>query len=304
MRRLMLLTLLLLLSIGPETLVFSQSTATCPQLVTLALEVTDQSCSDLGMNQACYGHVLIDASPRVGTLNFKFDQEGDWASIQDINTFRLRPMDVETGTWGVAVLSVMTYPSYADPQLATYLLFGDVEIGNESLPFVELEVVVQSPDYVNVRINPAIWSGVVGVLSPGDAVQARARTEDSTWLLVILPESGRFGWVDASLLSTAGDVESLPVSDGRRPYQGPMQAFSLESGQGDAQCPESPESGMLIQTAEGLAEITLLVNEVVIDMQATVYLQAQPDQDMSVMVVDGWAEVEANGVRQPAFAGS
>lgn len=304
MRRLALAILLLLLSVGPDTVVFSQSSSTCPQLVNLALEVTDQSCSDLGMNQACYGHVLIDASPRAGALNFNFNQEGDWASVQDIDTFRLRPMDVDTGIWGVAVLSVLTYSNYANPQPATYLLFGDVEIDNEAAPFVELEMVVRSDEYVNARINPIVGTGVIGVLRPGEVVEARARTDDSTWLLVILPDTGRFGWVDASLLSTAGDIESLPVADGQRLFRGPMQAFSFESGQDDAQCPESPESGLLIQTPEGLAEITLLVNEAVIDMQATVYLQAQPDDGMSVMVVDGWAEIEANGIRQPAFAGS
>ncbi len=303
MRRLLLVMALLMVAV-PQADAQSPPASTCPQLVTLALEATDQSCTQLGTNQACYGHVRIEALPRFGVSALNFEREGDVAQLHDIQTFRLSSMDPETGMWGVALLKVMAYLQYAAPESVTFLLFGDVALENSAAPFTTLEVSVRPGFYANARINPHPSAGVLAVLSPGQVVQARARTEDSAWLLVELPENRRLGWVFADVLSVEDPIEDLVVADGTSTFYGPMQAFTMESGKNDAPCPESPESGLLIQTPEGVAEITLLVNEITIDMQATAFLQAQPDNEFSIMVVDGWAEVEVDGHRQPVFAGT
>ncbi|MBN2470040.1 MAG: hypothetical protein JXN59_04875 [Anaerolineae bacterium] len=303
MRRIIIMAVALLFMIptanaqGPED-------SSCPQIVTLALEATNQSCDQLGSNEACYGHVQIEALPRLGVSSFAFEQEGDVASLHDIQTFRLSSMEPETGTWGVALINVMAYLQYAAPEDVTYLLFGDVELENAAALLTTIEVQVRPGYYANARINPYPNAGVLAVLPPGETVLARARNEDSTWLLVELPESRRLGWVFADVLTTEFAVDTLIIADGASTFYGPMQAFSMQTGANDAPCPESPESGLLIQTPEGVAEVTLMVNEITIDMQATAFLQAQPNEDFSIMVVDGWAEVEVNGQRQPVFAGS
>jgi len=121
---------------------------------------------------------------------------------------------------------------------------------------------------------------------------------------VLLPDTGRVGWVYAPVLALEGDIETLQVMEAWSPYYGPMQAFYFRSGVDDSVCRESPQSGLLIQTPEGVAEVTLLVNEVSIQMNATAYFQAQPGGQMTVGVLDGWAVVEASGGRQPVFAGT
>ena len=50
MRRLMIVMTVLLVLILPQTAVESQSSSTCPQLVTLALEATDHSFDALSSN--------------------------------------------------------------------------------------------------------------------------------------------------------------------------------------------------------------------------------------------------------------
>jgi uncharacterized membrane protein YgcG len=85
---------------------------------------------------------------------------------------------------------------------------------------------------------------------------------------------------------------------------GPMQAFTLRSTAHDAACAEAPDSGILIQTPEGMARVTLLINEVDVQVGSTVYFQAEPGAEMTVAVVEGSARVEALGQAQKAFAGS
>lgn len=302
-RKFMAVALLLLLLV-PAVSVSSQSPPSCPQIVTLALESTNQLCDHMGSNEACYGHIDIEVAPRVGIEDFVFESQGDIAALEDIQVFRLSSMDPDAGTWGVALLNVKSYTKYAEPQDMTFLLFGDVAIEDATEAFTSIEMTVAVRSYINARLDPNPDAGVLAVLAPGQTVEARARTADSTWVMVMLPETGRMGWVFATLLQSDESIESLAVVNESGTYYGPMQAFTVQTGVNDAPCPESPDSGLMVQTPEGVAEVTLLVNEVIIDMQATVFLQAQPAKDFSIMVVDGWAEVEVNGQRQPVFAGS
>jgi hypothetical protein len=84
----------------------------------------------------------------------------------------------------------------------------------------------------------------------------------------------------------------------------PMQAFVFQSGVEDRLCDEAPDSGILIQTPQGVGEITFLVNEVSIELGSTAYLQAEPGGEMAVSVVDGGASVSAQGVTIETPAGS
>lgn len=84
----------------------------------------------------------------------------------------------------------------------------------------------------------------------------------------------------------------------------PMQAFYFRSGANDAPCAEAPDSGILIQTPEGAGSINLIANEAEIELGSTVYLQAQPSNDMVLSVLEGQAIVTAFGVSVTIPAGS
>lgn len=280
------------------------TTSACPQIVEIALATTHQLCERIGENQACYGHVLVDALPQDHVEEFAFSQEGDIAELVDLKTIRLSPMDLESGLWGVALMNLRAYMQYASPQPVTFLLFGDVEINNRVAPAPTIEVTVASRTAVNVRLAPTPNAGVIGVLQPGQTVTAKARLADNSWLRVALPDNDRVGWTFAANLTSEEDINTLNVVESWAPFYGPMQAFYFRSGIDDAACVESPPSGLLIQTPEGVAEVTLLVNEVSIQMSATAYLQAAPGEQMTVSVLSGWAIVEAAGRQQPVFAGT
>lgn len=111
-----------------------------------------------------------------------------------------------------------------------------------------------------------------------------------------------FGNVEIENQGTPLDDET-PVEDDE-PRYGPMQAFYFTSGVDDRPCAEAPDSGLMIQTPEGAGEITFLINEVNIDLGSTAYLQAQPDDEMTVNLIEGQADVTAQGVTVTAPAGT
>ena len=72
-----------------------------------------------------------------------------------------------------------------------------------------------------------------------------------------------------------------------------MQAFLYSSGDG-VSCGSIPADGLLIQTPEGLARVSFLINEVSIDFVqtgSTAYLWAQPGGEMGIAMLEGWATV-------------
>lgn len=81
-------------------------------------------------------------------------------------------------------------------------------------------------------------------------------------------------------------------------------AFYFTSGIGDAACSSAPESGLLIQTPEGIGKVDLKINEIDISIGSTAYLQAQPNAEMIVNVVEGQAEVTSQGVTETVVAGN
>ncbi|GAB4569796.1 MAG: hypothetical protein Kow0077_02910 [Anaerolineae bacterium] len=296
--------IVVLLLVIPGRSIQSQNLEACPQIVQVALDTTEQVCTQLGENEICYGHVLADASPHSDVEEFVFEDEGDIEDLVKLQAVRLSPMDVQVGTWGVVLINMQAYLEYAAPEEVTFVLFGDVELENATEPLTGMQGQVRANDFVNARLGPSTRSGVVEVLRPGQHLVVHGRVEDNSWVRVVLPQSGRIGWVDARFVAVDGPLEDLKVVDASEPYYGPMHAFYFRSGLQDAFCPESPESGLLVQTPEGVAEVTLLVNEVSITMQATAFLQAQPGNEMQVAVLDGWAEVRADGIEQPVFAGT
>jgi hypothetical protein len=102
-----------------------------------------------------------------------------------------------------------------------------------------------------------------------------------------------------------GDVElTNAVSGENGDAFTPMQAFQLRTGVGDSQCDEAPESGLIVQTPEGVGEVTFNINGVDVGMGSTVMFRAQSDGEMTVSTIEGAAVLEIEDQIQPVLAGS
>ncbi|MBK8022580.1 MAG: hypothetical protein IPK19_14395 [Chloroflexi bacterium] len=84
----------------------------------------------------------------------------------------------------------------------------------------------------------------------------------------------------------------------------PMQAFFFQTGLQGTQCTEAPDSGLLVQTPDGIETVSFTANEVHISLGSTAFLQAQSSGEMTVSVVEGQAEVTAQGVTVVTSEGS
>ncbi|MBC7871458.1 MAG: hypothetical protein H7Y09_11520 [Chitinophagaceae bacterium] len=104
-----------------------------------------------------------------------------------------------------------------------------------------------------------------------------------------------------------GDVELTNATDPQTIGDGettPMQAFYLTTGVGDSTCAEAPDSGLLVQTPEGVGEITFTINNIEVEMGSTVLFQAQPEGEMIVSTVEGAAVMNINGTFHSVIAGT
>lgn len=279
----------------------------CTDIIQQAMVTVEEACAITGRNQACYGNISLEATPREGVENFTFEQQGDIASVADVDTIRLRGLDPEENIWGIALMKIQAnLPDALPGENVTFLLFGDVEIQNAVENEVLATIEITSNGGINVRTGPSTDYRVAGSLSSGETAIANGRNADGTWLRIQIPDTDSLGWVAAQLVTPAGDIESLSVvdaSDQEIPFT-PMQAFYFRTGITGTTCAEAPESGLLIQTPEGMGEISLRANDVDIQLGSTAYLQAQPAGEMTISVVEGQGRVTAEGVTVTVPAGT
>jgi hypothetical protein len=278
----------------------------CTTFVKQALAATDKVCTDTGRNEACYGHISLDAQPQAQDSSFKFDAVGDKVDVARVSRLRLSPMDVKTDVWGVALLKVQAdIPNSMPNTNVSVLVFGDVELENAIPDPVFVDAVVAGPSNANIRRQPSNRAFVISSLTPTTKVQAKGQSKDGAWLYVGLPGGQGSGWVRRSLMKSAEDLTKLKELDPSLTSYGPMQAFYLQNGKHQTTCQNVPNDGILIQTPEGVAQVQLWINEVKIKLGSTAFIQASADtKTMSVTTLEGAAHVEAMGVEQVAVQGT
>ncbi|MBZ0303563.1 MAG: SH3 domain-containing protein [Anaerolineae bacterium] len=279
--------------------------ADCPTIVRSAITLTNERCQNTDLNQICYGHLVLDVQPRTGLVDFGFKQPGDIVNVVEVQSLRLSALDTATGRWGVVMMQIeanLAQGAVAAPEVQI-LLFGDAEL-NDATHFLPGEIMQPA----NVREQPAETSAVLTSLHTGDSITANGRLADGSWVRLNL--AGTNGWVRSDLIRLRGDLESLAIitaepspSQDELAQFGPMQAFYFRSGVDDAPCAQAPNSGLLIQTPEGVASISIWMDEVVIQVDATAFIQAQPDGNLIINVLDGQARVSARGDTRTVVSG-
>lgn len=284
--------------------------AACPSLVRSALDLTQLNCEGTGINQACYGYIFLSAEPRPGLDEFNFNQPGDRVGLIDVQALQLSAMDTQSGQWGVMVMKVEARleDGAVSPEDVQILLFGDTQL-TDAANWVQVTAATD----VNIRRTPGANGEVLAVLPAGQTIVANSRLEDSSWLRVRLNEStAGVGWIATQFLEPASDLDALPVIseqdaaagvDDISASYGPMQAFMFQSGSDDSPCSEAPNSGMLIQTPEGVAAVTIWMDEVTIQLDGTGYVQADAGGALTVNVLEGSAQVEAQGDSRTVIEG-
>jgi hypothetical protein len=307
MPRLMTLLAVFMLVLLVATTVLAQDD--CPLFVESALLATETLCGETGRNEACYGNINLEAEPQPGIETFTFETPGDKTDLTTIQTLRLESLNLDAGLWGIALMRIQANLPDTGTENVTMLLFGNVELEAVN-PTIVYPATIVGSDVVNVRIAPSVNAPAITTLQGGTAVVTTGRNEDSTWVRVRLPDSEDGGWIATELVTfQEGSVGDLEVVDRDlyTPDYGPMQAFIFRSGVDDSPCEGAPDSGILVQTPEGVGEVSLLINEVDIRLSSTAYLSAGLDTSgnrrIAVQMLEGEARIESEGVAQYLRAG-
>jgi hypothetical protein len=277
---------------------------TCQQYVKAALEATNKGCANTERNQVCYGNISIKAEPQTGVTDFTFEQPGQIVPVTSIQRLQLGVLNPNNNTWGVALFRIQAdLPDTAPGQNVTLLAFGDVDLQNTGQA-TTTTLDVMTSDRATIRPLPTNFAPLVGILPKNVTITATGRTADASWLHIKMPtDSSKQAWLLASTVTTSGDLTTLSVLDPSKPIYGPMQAFYLRTGVGEAACKGAPPDGILIQSPKQTARVTLSINDVKITVGSTLYLHTQSgdakaSSTLAVSTLEGSATVEVAGARQ------
>lgn len=269
--------------------VFAQNND-CPNSEHAALAESRVSCADLAEGQACYGSSSLSADLLSGDLSFNVS--GDRLALDAVTTISSSRDD----GYGIAMLHTTGYrlDSWQALDIALVLL-GDVTIantGNENINVPVLTALIVGSQGANVRSGSSTDYRLITTLFEGDIIKVTGRLVDNTYYRVQLP-SGETGWIAAGAVEE--DVSHLPVVDVNSPapeiLYAPYASFSLETAMTDAQCTESWESGLLVQTSED-SEVRLRINQRSLLLSGTAFVQSRANVDIRVFVIEGSVQFE------------
>ncbi len=127
-QKVLFILLILMLALPAMPVTAQDGDDACPALLETALATASESCGGLGRNRACYGYTRVLAEPRRGAA-ITFAAPGDLAALADITRLQTSALNVDTGEWGVALLSVQAdLPDTLPGQNVTFVLFGEAEL--------------------------------------------------------------------------------------------------------------------------------------------------------------------------------
>jgi hypothetical protein len=278
----------------------------CPEIVRTAVALTETVCSETSRDQACYGHNLVQINAQFGSDSDlpQFTAPGDRVPLSDIQSIELSAMDAEQGLWGVSLMRLRAAAGQESVRgNITLLAFGDVFIQNAAEDTPTLELSLTNSTDLPIHVLPTADSSVLNTLSESESILATGRLDDDSWVRVQL-DSGVTGWLARESLPPRVSLETLDIVEADSRYYEPMQAIFFRSNDSGRTCADIPDSGLLIQTAEGVGQVRMTINGVDIDIGSTAYVQAQPNQGMTVSLLEGHASLTAHGMTQELVPGT
>lgn len=265
---------LLMVTISMVGLVSAQ-TDSCPAIVQAALEAVGDACRDIGRNEICYGNNSLTALDFLDAPVEALSDVGDSTEIFDIASIATTPFDLNSSTWGVAILVLQAdLPDTLPGQNVTFVVFGDTEIVNDVVPEAQRvdSLSATSTGGINLRSGAGTNFDIVGTLAFNEAVSIIGRNASGDWVQIEFEDSS--AWVFASLLTIDGNPTLLNVvgDSENSDYSATMQAFSLSTGIGQAACSEVPPDGVLIQAPTDTT-VHFLINGIEVEIGSTVFVQ-------------------------------
>lgn len=291
--------LLLLAVVATVPLATTQSqdedSTACDDLIDAALSEIANICTGIGINEACYGSPTVSAVLRDESMFF--EAAGDMVPVTALETVITRPIDPDTGEWGIVVMDIQADLPDSTDEAVRLLLYGGVEIEPAAV-YDTACTITNGEGSVNIYAGPGQDYATVDVWDAGATLAATGRSEDESWYLTAS------GWVAADGVAASCDMAELPpASSTGITYAAPMQAFTVQMDE-EARCEAAP-AGILVQTPEGQTA-HLMVNNVELSIGSTAFISLRTDetaaeegtQALTISNLEGTVSVFAQHERQ------
>ncbi|GIK63997.1 MAG: hypothetical protein BroJett018_17910 [Chloroflexota bacterium] len=262
--------------------------AACDPLVQEALQKVANTCLNLGRNEICYGYQNISAILRDPSLTF--ESEGDIVGVDQVETLITRPIDPNTGEWGIAMMRLQANLPNDSDGYVTVLVFGGTEINNQvqlASNNAACQATNNTSESLNIRSGPGTNFPGVDIFDSGATLPVDGRNEAGDWLHI--PN----GWISASLVTTTCDTSQLALVSNSGPMNAPMQSFTLRMDE-EAACQAIP-TGMMVQTESGQTA-TVMVNNVQLQIGSTAQIRTNgPNGNLVIRNIQGNVVVTSGG---------
>ncbi|MGB7341628.1 MAG: SH3 domain-containing protein [Phototrophicaceae bacterium] len=274
----------------------------CPIGVQDSFTAVEILCSDVASGEACIGNGTVNATFGAEVAS-SFAQSNDRAQISNLDRIQL----VSGTTWTVirAELGLSTTDG-GDIAQATVFAYGNLTLtdtGRVATGSVQNGTVIAERG-MNVRRAPGNEGVVVWQLQGGQDIIVTGISADREWIRMVIPnEFAGTGWVYAPYISVEGGDETLavvgvnsPVPDFSAPEFTPGQSYELLSELPSENCDSDvPISGLLVQSPSSTPDaLRLQINNAEIQINGTVFIQAQVGEVLRISVLEGEATVLAN----------
>ena len=262
---------------------------TCPAFVEQAITTLGDNCSGMDRNTACYGYTPLEATFSETVAPDFFTRPSDRTALTTLDSLRTAPLDLATGRWGIAVMSVQAnVPNTVPGQAVTLLLLGDAVVENAvdeedvALPAQPITVITQTA--TDLFAEPDATATILASLPAGTVIEADAISPDSAWVRAFY--QGSPGWISSAAVNMTQNASSLPRIG--QDSRSPMQAFYFQTGFGTSDCNEAPS----VVAVQGPANLTvdLTVNGADIRLGSLITLQMLSPNTMLLVVLEGRVE--------------
>lgn len=283
-----------------SVLIFNQGLSlaqdTCSALVQQALSTVGDHCQNLERNSACYGFQQVGANFVEQVAEDFFVQPADRSPIDLMHSVETSALDPQTATWGVAVLSLQAnVPRTLPGQAVTFLLMGDAELENAAdparpAPEASSVVTLSLSVGANIRSGAGLNYNVIGTASANTSFDADARSADGEWYRIAYNQ--RSAWLNRAVVRETPELQTLPVPD--TSSRSPMQAVYLRTGVGRTNCEQAPENVLVVQGPKNV-KVNLTVNGAEVELGSTLVIRNSAEDVLEISVLDGSAQVSAQG---------
>jgi hypothetical protein len=207
----------------------------CQQLISTALQASDQGCTRLGPNQVCYGNRTLRANLHSNNTN-PFTQRGDIIDINSLLNLDAAPLDPLTEQWGIAIFKLVAdLPGTLPGQNTTFILFGNTSLANES---GDMQAFYFSSQLGQVACDSVPFDGIYIDMPDGAGITFSVNGADVTLMGAAALQAHRNEEMTISLLQGSASV----TADGQTQIFAAGQQVEVPLGGGDGLNPSGPPS--------------------------------------------------------------